>query len=151
MWGKSQLALVYFQTGAAPAQTPAKSLKSFARVAKINWRNSAKRWHKKSSHEGCYIGFARVCFPEFAQANLQLPAQTVNPIEWAASKRSVGHSRHALFFETLSAPFCTIPLALHTALKRGACRISQIAFEGAAVGTEVLLLEDGGSKCRLAV
>ena len=151
MWGKSQFARVCFETGAAPAQTHAKSLKSFARVTKNNWRKSAAMRHKKSSHEGCYIGFARVCFAEFAQANLQLPAQTVNPSEWAASKRSVGHSRHALFFETLSAPFCTIPLALHTALKRGACRISQIAFEGAAVGVEVLILEDGGSKCRLAV
>ena len=144
MWGKSQLALVYFQTGAAPAQIPAKSLKSFARVAKINWRNSAGRWHKKSSHEGCYIGFARVCFPEFAPANLQLPAQTVNPIEWAASKRSVGHSRHALFFETLSAPFCTIPLALHTELKLSECRISQIAFGCAAVGGEMFRSERGG-------
>ena len=151
MWGKSQFARVCFETGATPAQEPAKSLKSFARVAKSNWRKSAAMRHKKSSHEGCYIGFARVCFAEFAQANLQLPAQTVNPSEWAASKRSVGQSRHALFFETLSAPFCTIPLALHTALKRGACRISQIAFEGAAVRVEVSNLEDGGSKCRLAV
>lgn len=144
MWGKSQLARVWFETGAAPAQTHAKSLKSFARVARSNWRKAVAVRHKKSSHEGCYIGFARVCFAEFAQANLQLPAQTVNPSEWAASKRSVGHSRHALFFETLSAPFCTIPLALHTALKRGACRISQIAFGCAAVGGEMFRSEKGG-------
>jgi len=144
MLGKLQFARVCFGTGATPAQTHAKSLKSFARVAKNNWRKSAAIRHKKSSHEGCYIGFARVCFAEFAQANLQLPAQTVNPSEWAASKRSVGHSRHALFFETLSAPFCTIPLALHTALKRGACRISQIAFGCAAVGGEMFRSEKGG-------
>ena len=43
----------------------------------------------------------------------------------AASKKSVGQSRHTLFFETRPAPFCTIPLALHTELKLSECRISQ--------------------------
>lgn len=119
------LARVGFQTCARPAQTATKSLISFARVGFQTCANKLTFGHKKTANEGCLRSLrGSVLLNSLRRIYIDLRKLSTHH-EWLRLKGVSAKAATHYFFETRPAPFCTIPLALHTELKLSACRISQ--------------------------